>query len=80
MIAAWNRRRRIEVMNRQRRLSAEICPSVCVGGVLNLAHGAFYALGAYASVELAKHLGFGPAVRVADAIRRSGASVVRGFS
>lgn len=32
-----------------------------VGGVVNLAHGAFYALGAYASVEIAKHLGFGPA-------------------
>src|SRR5260370_38778555 len=33
-----------------------------VGGVVNLAHGAFYALGAYASVELTKYLGFGPAV------------------
>ena len=33
-----------------------------VGGVVNLAHGAFYALGAYASVEIAKHLGLGPAV------------------
>ena len=33
-----------------------------VGGVVNLAHGAFYAFGAYASVEIAKHLGFGPAV------------------
>ena len=33
-----------------------------VGGVVNLAHGAFYALGAYASVEIAKHLGFGPSV------------------
>jgi len=33
-----------------------------VGGVVNLAHGAFYALGAYASVEIAKRLGFGPAV------------------
>lgn len=33
-----------------------------VGGVVNLAHGAFYALGAYASVEIAKVLGFGPAV------------------
>jgi len=33
-----------------------------VGGVVNLAHGAFYALGAYASLEIAKHLGFGPAV------------------
>jgi branched-chain amino acid transport system permease protein len=33
-----------------------------VGGVVNLAHGAFYAFGAYGSVEIAKHLGFGPAV------------------
>lgn len=33
-----------------------------VGGVVNLAHGAFYALGAYASLEIAKHLGFGAAV------------------
>ncbi|HJS37074.1 MAG TPA: branched-chain amino acid ABC transporter permease [Burkholderiales bacterium] len=33
-----------------------------VGGVVNLAHGAFYALGAYGAVEIAKHLGFGPAV------------------
>src|SRR6201988_5479800 len=33
-----------------------------VGGIVNLAHGAFYALGAYASVELTKYLGFGPAV------------------
>src|SRR5262245_31044642 len=29
-----------------------------VGGVVNLAHGAFYALGAYAAVEIARHLGF----------------------
>src|SRR5258707_2294719 len=35
-----------------------------VGGVVNLAHGAFYALGAYASVEITKYLGFGPAVGV----------------
>src|SRR5438876_335245 len=33
-----------------------------VGGVVNLAHGAFFALGAYASVEITKYLGFGPAV------------------
>ena len=33
-----------------------------VGGVVNLAHGAFYAFGAYASVEITKYLGFGPAV------------------
>lgn len=33
-----------------------------VGGVVNLAHGAFYAFGAYVSLEIAKHLGFGAAV------------------
>lgn len=33
-----------------------------VGGVVNLAHGAFYAFGAYASVEFTKYLGFGPAL------------------
>jgi len=33
-----------------------------VGGVVNLAHGAFYAFGAYASLEIAKHLGFGAGV------------------
>lgn len=33
-----------------------------VGGVVNLAHGAFYALGAYVSVEIVEILGFGPAV------------------
>jgi branched-chain amino acid transport system permease protein len=33
-----------------------------VGGVVNLAHGAFYALGAYLSLEIARFLGFAPAV------------------
>jgi len=33
-----------------------------IGGVVNLAHGAFYALGAYVSVEITRYLGFGPAV------------------
>jgi len=33
-----------------------------VGGVVNLAHGAFYAVGAYVSLEITKFLGFGPAV------------------
>ena len=32
------------------------------GGVVNLAHGAFYAFGAYISLEIGKHLGFGAAV------------------
>jgi len=35
-----------------------------VGGVVNLAHGAFYAFGAYAAVELTQYLGFTPAVIV----------------
>ena len=33
-----------------------------LGGVVNLAHGAFYALGAYLSVELTKHVGFSGAL------------------
>jgi branched-chain amino acid transport system permease protein len=33
-----------------------------VGGVVNLAHGAFYALGAYLSLEITNALGFGAAV------------------
>ena len=33
-----------------------------VGGVVNLAHGAFYALGAYASLEISRRLGFGAGV------------------
>lgn len=32
-----------------------------VGGVVNLAHGAFYAIGAYVSLELTKYMGFAPA-------------------
>jgi len=33
-----------------------------VGGVVNLAHGAFYALGAYAAVEITRRFGFGAAI------------------
>jgi branched-chain amino acid transport system permease protein len=33
-----------------------------VGGIVNLAHGGFYALGAYVAVTLTPKLGFGPAV------------------
>ncbi|WP_127904154.1 branched-chain amino acid ABC transporter permease [Solirhodobacter olei] len=33
-----------------------------VGGVVNLAHGAFFAIGAYIAVEVTKYLGFGPGV------------------
>src|ERR1700754_4856677 len=39
-----------------------------VGGIVNLAHGAFYALGAYISVELTKRIGFGPAVTVSPVL------------
>jgi len=39
-----------------------------VGGVVNLAHGAFYALGAYVSLEIARHLGFGPAVALSPVV------------
>lgn len=35
-----------------------------VGGIVNLAHGAFYALGAYFAVTLTQYLGFGAAVVV----------------
>jgi len=33
-----------------------------VGGIVNLAHGAFYALGAYASIEFTRYFGFGASV------------------
>jgi len=33
-----------------------------VGGIVNLAHGAFYAVGAYVSLEVMKHLGFGASI------------------
>jgi branched-chain amino acid transport system permease protein len=39
-----------------------------VGGIVNLAHGAFYALGAYISVELTKRIGFAPAVTVSPVL------------
>ena len=35
-----------------------------VAGVVNLAHGAFYALGAYAAVTLTDYVGFSPAVAI----------------
>ena len=35
-----------------------------VGGIVNLAHGAFYAFGAYVAVELTNYLGFGAAIVV----------------
>ncbi|MBE9605873.1 branched-chain amino acid ABC transporter permease [Acetobacteraceae bacterium H6797] len=36
-----------------------------LGGIVNLAHGAFYAIGAYLTVTLAPHIGFGGAFLVA---------------
>jgi branched-chain amino acid transport system permease protein len=39
-----------------------------VGGVVNLAHGAFYALGAYASLEIAKQLGWGASVLLSPVV------------
>ena len=35
-----------------------------VGGIVNLAHGAFYALGAYLSLEVIKFTGFGPSILI----------------
>jgi branched-chain amino acid transport system permease protein len=39
-----------------------------LGGVVNLAHGAFYALGAYFTVEIAARLGFGGAFVIAPVL------------
>jgi branched-chain amino acid transport system permease protein len=39
-----------------------------VGGVVNLAHGAFYAIGAYASLEVAKRFGFAAGVAMAPVV------------
>lgn len=39
-----------------------------VGGIVNLSHGAFYAVGAYLSVEIGRYLGFFPAVIVSPVI------------
>ncbi len=39
-----------------------------VGGVVNLAHGAFYALGAYAAVTLGRYIGFAPAVAISPVL------------
>ena len=39
-----------------------------VGGVVNLAHGAFYAIGAYVSLEVIKRFGFGPSILVTPLI------------
>ena len=39
-----------------------------VGGIVNLAHGAFYALGAYLALEVSQRLGFGASVVIAPAL------------
>ncbi|MBS7811994.1 branched-chain amino acid ABC transporter permease [Roseococcus pinisoli] len=39
-----------------------------LGGIVNLAHGAFYAIGAYLTVALADHIGFGGAFLAAPAL------------
>jgi branched-chain amino acid transport system permease protein len=39
-----------------------------VGGVVNLAHGAFYALGAYLSLEVGNRFGFGAAVVISPVL------------
>lgn len=39
-----------------------------VGGIVNLAHGAFYALGAYLAVTLARYVGFGPATFISPVL------------
>jgi len=39
-----------------------------VGGVVNLAHGAFYAIGAYLSLSIAKYLGFAAGVTLSPLI------------
>jgi len=39
-----------------------------VGGIVNLSHGAFYALGAYVSIEIARRLGFGAAVALSPVL------------
>ncbi len=39
-----------------------------IGGVVNLAHGAFYAFGAYVAVALTEHIGFGPAIVISPVV------------
>ena len=39
-----------------------------VGGIVNLAHGAFYALGAYLSLEVMKHAGFAGSIFITPAL------------
>lgn len=39
-----------------------------VGGIVNLAHGAFYALGAYMAVTIGRHTGFWPAAAISPVV------------
>ena len=39
-----------------------------VGGIVNLAHGAFYALGAYLALEVSNRLGFAASVVISPAL------------
>jgi branched-chain amino acid transport system permease protein len=39
-----------------------------LGGIVNLAHGAFYAIGAYLTIVLSPHLGFGGSIIVAPVL------------
>jgi branched-chain amino acid transport system permease protein len=39
-----------------------------LGGIVNLAHGAFYAVGAYLTIVLAPHIGFGGAIVASPAL------------
>ena len=39
-----------------------------LGGIVNLAHGAFYAIGAYLMVEIGNRLGFAPAFVIAPVL------------
>jgi branched-chain amino acid transport system permease protein len=51
-----------------------------LGGVVNLAHGAFYAIGAYLTVEIAAHLGFpGALVGAPLAVALLGVAIERLF-
>ena len=39
-----------------------------LGGIVNLAHGAFYAIGAYLAVTIGRHLGFGGALFISPVL------------
>ena len=63
-----------QVVNLLQKLQREMGLSLIfsVGGVVNLAHGAFYAIGAYLSIEIARFAGFGPAVVCAPVLMVAG--------